>query len=149
MEKKFYQVRLSEKCNVKSKMVNGVLLTKNWQMKVGEIGDFAKFPDVEAQAMVKKGNRFEPAEEAAGGAAKGSEGASGLPSGSASTPAQDAEEAQAMETNVDSDLPPDFSNMTVEQLKNYLIAKGIAQSELRNTIKSDLIEQAEFIWSQN
>ena len=44
---------------------------------------------------------------------------------------------------------PDFTDMTVEQLKNYLIAKGVAQSELRNATKPELIERAEFIWSQS
>jgi hypothetical protein len=39
--------------------------------------------------------------------------------------------------------------MTVEQLKNYLIAKGVPPSEFRNAAKPELIERAEFIWSQN
>ncbi len=94
-EKKFYRVRLAGNCQVNSKIVNGLLLTKQWQVKVGEIGDFAKFPDVEAQVVVKQGNGFIPAGEAPGGATNADSGDSGHSSGSASTPAQDAEEAQA------------------------------------------------------
>jgi hypothetical protein len=140
-------VRLAEKSSAQSKMVNGLLLTKKWQIKVGEVGDFAKFPDVEAQVVVKQGNDFVPVDEGTEGATAASDGVSGHSSGSASTPAQDAEEAQTT-TKDESDPPVEFTNMTVEQLKNYLIAKGVAQTELRNATKPELIERAEFIWSQ-
>ena len=143
-EKKFYRVRLADMCPVKSKIVNGLTLTKQWQIKVGEAGEFAKFPDVEAQAVVKKGNGFAPEEEAGAGASKE---VSGPPPGP-SAPAQKAEETQAA-AGIDSEKISDFNSMTVEQLKNYLIAKGVAQNELRNAAKPDLIERAEFIWSQN
>jgi hypothetical protein len=146
VEKKFFRIRLVEKCPAKTKIVNGVTLTKQWQVKVGEIGNFAKFPGVEAQVVVKQGNGFAPV-ESTGGAVGGSGGGSGPSSGSAPTPAQDAEGAQT-ETDGE-DVPPDFSAMTVEQLKNYLIAKGVVQNELRNATKPELIERAEFIWSQN
>jgi hypothetical protein len=36
----------------------------------------------------------------------------------------------------------------VEQLKSFLADNGVAQSELRNLSKAELIERAEFIWSQ-
>jgi hypothetical protein len=142
-EKKFYRIRLAGNCQTNSKIVNGLALTKQWQVKVGDIGDFAKFPDVEAQVVVKQGNGFVPAGEAPGGATNADSGVSGYSSGFASTPAKDAEEARTGTT------PPDFNGMTVEQLKNFLTAKGVAQSELRNAAKADLIERAEFIWSQN
>ena len=180
-DKKFFRIRLVEKSPLKSKIVNGLAVTKQWQVKVGEIGDFAKFSDVEAQVVVKQGNGFVPVDEGdtgatAGsdggdtGATAGSDGGSGQLSGPASTPAQDAEEAQtiqpqnteetqAIETrgteepqtidSQESESPPNFSSMTVEQLKTFLIANGAAQNELRNVAKSDLIERAEFIWSQN
>ena len=133
-EKKFFRVRLTDKCSVAKKMVNGIPLTKQWQVKVGEIGDFAKFPDVETQTVVKRGNDFVPAEEA-------SEGDTG---GSDSTKVQ----VPATPEN-GSGAHPDFNNMTVEQLKSYLIAKGVAQNELRNAAKAELVERAEFIWSQS
>jgi hypothetical protein len=147
-DKRFFRVRLAEKSPLKSKIVNGLTVTKQWQVKVGDIGDFAVFPDVEAQVVVKQGNGFVPADEAAGGATKGSDGGSGQSSGSASTPAKDAEEAQTAGGKDAENSPPDFSSMTVEQLKNFLIAHGVAQNDLRNATKPDLIERAEFIWSQ-
>lgn len=146
-EKKFYRVRLAEHCAAPQKMVNGVTLTKQWQMKVGEIGAFAKFPDVEAQVMVKQGNGFVPAQEASGEAG---EGADGSQEGTASTtPTAGAQAAPAGNPAQGSEEAPDFNNWTVEQLKTWLIAKGVAQNELRNATKPGLIERAEFIWSQN
>jgi hypothetical protein len=75
-EKKFFRIRLSDKCSVAKKMVNGLILTRQWQVKTGEVGNFAKFPDVEAQVVVKKGNGFVPAEEGPGGAEAGADGSS-------------------------------------------------------------------------
>jgi hypothetical protein len=129
-EKKFFRVKLTDKCSVKTKIVNGITLTRQWQVKTGEIGDFTGFPGVEAQAVVKQGNGF-------------------IPAGDILDTADAVKEqtAAAQETS-----PGNFSNfsaMTVEQLKNYLIAKGVSQSELRNAAKTDLIERAEFIQSQN
>jgi len=147
-DKKFFRIRLAEKSSLKSKIVNGLTVTKEWQVKVGEIGDFAIFPDVETQVVVKQGNGFVPADEAAGGATKDSDGGSGQSSGSASTPAKDAEEAQTAGAKETENSPPDFHSMTVEQLKNFLIAHGVAQNDLRNATKPDLIERADFVWSQ-
>ena len=146
-DKKFFRIRLVEKSPLKSKIVNGLAVTKQWQVKVGEIGDFAKFSDVEAQVVVKQGNGFVPVDKGGTGATAGSDGGSGQPSGLASTSAQDAEEAQTTEDQEDEN-PSDFANMTVEQLKSFLIANGVAQIELRNATKPELIERAEFIWSQ-
>jgi hypothetical protein len=146
-EKKFFRVRLADKSPLPKKMVNGIILTKQWQIKTGDAREFSRFPDVETQGMVKQGNGFVPAEEASGGATGGPDGGSGQSSGPASTPAQDAEGAQASVKKTEN--PPDFESMTVEQLKNYLIAKGVSQSELRNATKPELIERADFLWSQN
>ena len=149
IEKKFYQVRLAESCKVPTKMVNGISLTKKWQVKVGEIGDLAQVPDVEAQVVVKQGSGFVPVKGIHVEAPEGTDGGSGSPSGPASTPAKDAEEAK-MSADTESELSdyPEFGSMTVEQLKAYLIAKGVAQNELKNIPKPELIERAEFIWSQ-
>jgi hypothetical protein len=145
-EKKFFQVRLAGKSPVDTKMVNGVTLTKQWQVKVGVIGDFSKFPNVEAQVVVRRGNGFVPAEEASGGAGKGS-GDSLDGTGDSAQPGGSLE--AGFGTDKTSADVPDFTNMTVEQLKNFLIANGVAQNELRNAAKPDLVERAEFIWSQN
>ena len=145
-DKKFFRIRLVKKSPLKSKIVNGLAVTKQWQVKVGEIGDFSKFSDVEAQVVVKQGNGFVPVDGGNTEAAAGSDGGSGQPSGHASTPAQDAEEAHTKDQ--EDENHPDFANMVVEQLKNFLVANGIAQSELRNATKPELIERAEFIWSQ-
>ena len=140
--KKFFRVKLSDKCPVPTKIVNGITLTKKWQVKVGEVGDLGKFPNVEAQVVEKKGNDFVSVGETVKGATKGTGEGSGQSSDSAPTSAQDAEGAQVNEPI------PDFNNMTVDQLKNLLIAKGVAQNELRNATKAELIERADFIWSQ-
>ena len=156
VEKKFFRVRLSDKCPAIKKMVNGVMLTKRWQMKTGEVGDFDKFPDVEVEVMVKQGNGFVSAGNIDTGAADRSGGISGQFSGSVPTPAKDAEGTKSVTGQDSSPNPestnensPNFNSMTVEQLKTYLIAKGISSSELRSVTKPELIERAEFIWSQN
>ena len=159
-EKRFFRVRLSDKCPSKKKMINGVPVTKKWQIKTGEIGDFVKFADVEAEVVVKQGNGFAFVEKADGGAAKGPDGDStGCSSGSVPTPAKDAEGAQktakaatdsapGFDDAFVSGPPPNFNEMTVENLKNVLITAGVSQTELRNATKPDLIERAEFLWSQ-
>jgi len=124
-EKKIYQVRLSDNCKVDSKMVNGVVLTKKWQVKAGDPDDFDKFPDVNVQEVVQQGNTF-----VAVGKAQ-----------AASKPV--AKDADANSNNG----KPDFDAMTVEQLRNYLIATGVAASELKTLVKPDLVERAEYLWS--
>ena len=145
-EKKFYRARLKGTCAVNTKMVNGVTLTKEWQVKVGCIGDFAKFSDVEAQVVVKQGNGFVPVEEGSGGAEDEADGspastdATAQPGGGQAVPSSDPAGSAEI---------PDFNNWTVEQLKTWLITKGVVQNELRNATKPELIERADFIWSQN
>jgi hypothetical protein len=142
-EKKFFRVRLAEKCTVNTKMVNGITLTKQWQVKTGEIANFLKFPDVEAQRVVKQGSDFVPAEESTGKIEKGLNGSVTTAQPGASQAANRDVSAKGL-----ADVP-DFAGMTVEQLKNFLIANGVAQNELRSVTKPELIERAEFIWSQN
>ena len=147
-EKKFFRVRLSCKCAAEAKLVNGTRLTKQWLMRTGSSEEFSGFPDVEVQAMAKRGNGFVPAEEGPGGAGEGQDGDSGE-SGQAAQPGA-AVTGNSGNSAGESEAPPaSFAGMTVEQLKNYLAAKGVAQSELRNAAKADLIERAEFLWSQN
>jgi hypothetical protein len=146
-EKKFFRVRLSSKCPAGTKIVNGVTLTKQWQVKVGTIGDFSKFPDVEAQVMVKQGNNFIPAEDASGGSEEEADGSQN--DNADAKPPGGGQTANAGSIVDGSANIPDFADMTVEQLKNFLIAKGVTQSELRNATKPELVERAEFIWSQS
>jgi hypothetical protein len=146
-EKKFFRVRLTDKCPAKTKMVNGVMLTRQWQVKVGTIGDFAKFHEVEAQVVVKQGNNFVPVEDASGEAGEEAEGSQGN-NGATEPPGG----GQTGNTGNPADGPsgvPDFAAMTVEQLKNFLTATGIALNDLRNATKPELIERAEFLWSQS
>lgn len=156
-EKKFFRAKLTDTCVVNTKMINGVALTKQWQVKVGEIGDFAKFPDV---VVVKQGKGFVPAEETpdeteeeASDGSKKTEGpevsdTSGDGTDVTAQPGDDLSADTGVSVEGSGDAP-EFANMTVEQLKNFLIAKGVTQSELRNVIKPELIERAEFIWAQS
>jgi hypothetical protein len=146
-EKKFFRVRLTDKCPAGTKMVNGVTLTKQWQVKVGAIGDFSKFHDVEAQVVVKQGNSFVPVEDASGGAEDEADGSQG--DNDTTEPPGGGQTANTGNPAGGPPGVPDFAAMTVEQLKNFLIAKGITQNELRNATKPELIERAEFIWSQS
>jgi hypothetical protein len=146
-EKKFFQVRIASKCTVPAKMVNGLMLTKKWQVKVGSIGDFAKFPDVEAQVVVKQGNKFVPVEEAPSEASEGED--THQPNSGAGDQTEGNVEANTGDSGEGPGEAPNFADMTVEQLKNFLIAKGVASSELRNATKPELMERAQFIWSQN
>ena len=125
--KKFFRVRLKDNCSVKTKVVNGITLTKNWQVKVGDIGDLAKFSDVETQVLIKHGNTFITPGEAPN-------------SGKPSNPAPSQESAPITSIN--------FHEMTVEQLKTYLVSRGVSQNDLKNVSKPELIERAEFIYSQ-
>jgi hypothetical protein len=148
IDKKFFRVKLNAKCSVNTKMVNSVTLTKQWQMKVGKIGDFSKFPDVDTQVMVKQGNIFVAAEEAPCEAKEGSGGSSDDANASMPTVGGQTANTAILPPREPTDIP-NFAGMTVEQLKNFLTANGVAPSELRNTTKPDLIERAEFVWSQN
>jgi hypothetical protein len=145
MEKKFFRVRLNNKCSANAKMVNGVTLTKQWLMKTGDAGEFARFPEVETQAMTKRGNAFVPAEETPeeddGGETESSESVAERNADSNTTDTSAEEEA--------SSEAPDFSGMTVERLKNFLIANGASQSELRSLAKQELIELAQSVWARN
>ena len=113
-EKKFFRVKLSDHSPVNARMINGVNVTKNWQIRTGEPEAFTKFPNVEAQVVVKKGNDFVPFEEAK----------------KAAPVIQPASTAS------------NFEELTVEQLRTLLAAQNIPMSELRSLNKLELIERA-------
>jgi len=134
-EKKFFRVRLSAASQFEAKMVNGLTLTKRWQVKTGDIENFAKFPDVEAQAVEKRGNDFAPVENADGETKTGGEN-NPDPAAAALT---DAGEDDAMRK---------FNEMTEEQLKAFLAAKSVPQNELKSKTKKELVARAESLRPQ-
>jgi hypothetical protein len=143
VEKTFYRVRIKGNSPANTKIINGVLLTKQWQVKTGDIGDLAKFSDVEAQVVVKQGNAFVPAEEGSGEADDGEDEHIG---GNGHTAQPDGNVGAGTGSSA---ADHDFTVMTVEQLKNFLISEGVAATDLRNVAKAELIAQAEAIWLQN
>lgn len=145
-EKSFFRIRVKESCPYPAVMVKGLgKVTKTWQLKKGKASDYSAYPNLEVQPMVKEGNTFVTAQNAASAAESESSGTGGS---SGSSPAPESEED---ETATNEELPenvmPDFAEMTVEQLKAYLTAAGVSASDLRGAVKADLIAQAEAIWS--
>jgi len=117
VEKSYYRIRLTEKSKISSKMVNGVTVTKQWQLKTGDASSFPKLSDVEIQAVQKVGESFVPVD-----------------------PVPSSTETSAKVPPLTE--PPSFESMTVDQLKAVLAGKGVAQSELRAASKADLINLA-------
>jgi hypothetical protein len=154
-EKSFFRIKVKETCPYPAVMVKGLgRVTKAWQLKQGKASDYTAYPNLDVQSMVKEGNTFVPAPNADSAAEGESSGTGGSSSNSP------APEAQADETVTDSDslqseVPdenetksPSSQNlldMSVEQLKAYLSAKGVPSSELRGMRKADLIARAEII----
>lgn len=117
VEKSFFRIRVKESCSYPAIMVKGLgKVTKTWQLKKGEASDYAEYPDLDVQPMVKEGNGFVPAPIE-----------TSLSGGNAESEA----------------CPPNFAEMTVEQLKAYLTAHGFFLSDLKGMAKADLIVQAE------
>lgn len=59
-EKKFYRVKLSDKFSGTTKIVEGITLTKQWQIKTGEPGNLTNFSDIDVEIVIKQGNAFVP-----------------------------------------------------------------------------------------
>jgi hypothetical protein len=130
-------------------MVKGLgKVTKTWQLKKGQASDYAVYPNLDVQAMVKEGNTFVPAQNTNSEADSEASGTGGS-SGSSPAPESEGDETaipQSCEETFENTMP-DFSEMTVEQLKAYLTAAGVSASDLRGAIKADLIAQAEAVWN--
>jgi hypothetical protein len=115
-------------------------VTKAWQLKKGKASDYAAYSNLDVQSMVKEGDTFVPASDTA--VEEGSSGTGGSFGGS---PAPEAETDKMAASQFENTMP-NFAEMTVEQLKAYLISSGVSASDLRGLVKADLIVQAEAVW---
>jgi hypothetical protein len=143
-EKSFFRIRVKETCSYPSVMVKDLgEVTKTWQLKKGKASDYAAYPNLEVQPMIKEGNAFVPTQNTVSTAESESSGTGGS---SGSSPAPESEKDETA-TSRNENIMPDFKEMTVEQLKAYLIASGVSSSDLRGVVKADLIVQAEAVWN--
>jgi hypothetical protein len=134
-EKSFFRIRVKDACPYTAIIVKNLgKVTKTWELKKGKASDYAVYPNLDVQAMIKEGNTFVPAPDATSAAGDELNGTGGSSSNSP------APEPQSDETVTDN-----FFDMTVEQLKAYLSAKGVPSGELRSMVKADLIARAEAI----
>jgi hypothetical protein len=133
-EKSFFRIRVKNSCPYSAVMVKNLgRITKTWQLKKGSASDYAEYPNLDVQPMVKEGNAFVPAPDADSADESEAGGTGGSKNNSP------APEPQADETAADRN----FSAMSVEQLKAYLSAKGVSSGELKGMAKADLIARAE------
>jgi hypothetical protein len=128
-------------------------VTKAWQLKKGKASNYSAYPNLEVQPMVKEGNTFVPAPITDSPSENELSGTGGSSSNSpAPEPKIDETVTLASSSNdgenkgddglLESSVPS-FVDMTVEQLKAYLIASGVPAGDLRGVVKADLIVQAE------
>jgi hypothetical protein len=148
-EKSFFRIRVKETCPYPAVMVKGLgKVTKTWQIKKGKASDYAAYPNLDIQPMIKEGNTFVPAPIANSATESESSGTGGS---SGSSPAPESEEDETATPQDAEEFPedvtPNFLEMTVEQLKAYLMASGVSSSDLRGAVKADLIAQAEAVWN--
>jgi hypothetical protein len=146
-EKSFFRIRVKETCPYPAVMVKDLgKVTKTWQLKKGKASDYAAYPNLDVQPMVKEGNTFVPAQNTSSDESE----SNGTGGSSGSSPAPESENDETAISHDEETLEnamPDFSGMTVEQLKAYLTAAGVSASDLRGAVKADLIAQAEAIWN--
>jgi hypothetical protein len=149
MEKSFFRIRVKESCPYPAVIVKNLgKVTKTWQLKKGNASDYAEYPNLDVQPMVKEGNIFVPAPNANSAAESESSGTGGSLSNSpAPEPQVDETVTEAEQIQYESEelSSQDFFNMSVEQLKAYLSAKGVPSRELRGMVKADLIARAKDI----
>jgi hypothetical protein len=148
MNKSFFRIKVKETCPYSAVMVKGLgKVTKKWQLKKGNISDYTAYPNLDVQPMVKEGNAFVPVPDATPDPESELSGTGGS-SGSSPAPEPGNDETT---TPQNEELPgetmPDFAEMTVEQLKAYLMASGVSASDLRGVVKADLITQVGAIWN--
>jgi hypothetical protein len=139
--KSFFRIRVKESSPYPAVMVKDLgKVTKAWQLKKGNASDYAAYSNLEVQPMIKEGNAFVPAPNAAPAAESDSSGTGGSSSNSPAPAPQADETVTESEPALSS---YNFSEMSVEQLKAYLSEKGVAASEIRGLVKADLIARAE------
>jgi hypothetical protein len=149
-EKSFFRIKVKSSCPYHTVMVKGLgTVTKKWQTKKGNASDYAVYPNLDVQPVVKEGNTFIPAPNADLTAETESElSDSGGSSGSSPAPESEADETATLQNEgLFENVEPDFDAMTVEQLKAYLTESGASSSDLRGAVKSDLIIQANAVWN--
>lgn len=152
-EKSFFRIRVKESCPYPAVMVKDLgKVTKTWQLKKGNAADYAEYPNLEVQAMVKEGNTFVPDPDSDSAAEDKLSGTGGSSSNSpAPEPQVDETVTKQTQPEIEPEdesgeySPPSFAGMSVEQLKAYLSAKGISGGELRGMVKADLIARAEAV----
>jgi hypothetical protein len=147
-EKSFFRIRVKETCSYPAVMVKELgQVTKKWQLKKGNASDYEAYSNLEVQPMIKKGNIFVPASNT-GSATESETSGTGGSSGSSPAPEFEMDETATLQPEELSDnAMPNFSQMTVEQLKAYLMASGVSSNALRGAVKADLITQAETAWN--
>lgn len=147
MEKSFFRIKVKETCSYPTVMVRGLgKITKTWQIKKGIASDYSEYPNLDVQSMIKDGNVFVPAQNTS--SAESESSGTGGSSGSSPAPEFNRDKTTALQNEkVSEDSMPDFSEMTVEQLKTYIMASGVSKSDIRGMGKTDLIIQAEAVWN--
>lgn len=148
MEKSFFRIKVKETCPYPAVMVKGLgRVTKTWQLKKGKAADYVGYSNLDVQPMVKEGETFVPVQNTAS-ASEGEPSGTGGSSGSSPAPELKQDEtATPQNEEFPENTMPDFAEMTVEQLKAYLMASGVSSSDLRGSVKADLIIQAEAVWN--
>jgi hypothetical protein len=147
-EKSFFRIKVKDSCPYPAVMVKGLgKITKVWQLKKGKASDYTAYPNLDVQPMVKEGNAFVPASNTVSAAESESSGTGGS-YGSSPAPESEVDETTTLQNKeLSENSMPDFEKMTVEQLKVYLMAKGVSASDFRGAVKTDLIIHAETIWN--
>jgi hypothetical protein len=60
--KSFFRVRVKETCPYPAVMVKNLgKVTKTWLLKKGDAADYAEYPNLDVQPMIKEGSAFVPA----------------------------------------------------------------------------------------
>jgi hypothetical protein len=147
-EKSFFRIKVKDSCPYPAVMVKGLgKITKAWQLKKGNASDYTAYPNLDVQPMVKEGNTFVPASNTDSAAENESSGTGGS-SGSSPAPESEVDETATLKKEeLSENSMPDFEKLTVEQLKAHLMANGFSASNLRGSVKVDLITHAEAVWN--
>lgn len=147
VEKSFFRIRVKESCPYPAVMVKNLgKVTKTWALKKGNASDYTEYPNLDVQVMVKEGGTFVPAPNAGSTTDSESSGTGGSSSNSPAPESQNDETvAEPDQPEVEDETLPsqNFADMSVEQLKAYLSAKGVVSSKFRGMVKADLIAYAE------
>jgi hypothetical protein len=147
-DKSFFRVRVKESCPYPAIMVKDLgKVTKAWQLRKGDASDYAAYSNLEVQSMIKEGNTFVPAPDAASVAESESNGTGGSSSSSPALASQEDKTASRQSAEKSSTELTGFPEMNVEQLKSFLTEHGVSAGELRGAVKADLIIRAEAILS--